>query len=234
MCDYGNHRIRKITPDGTVSTYAGSTAGFTNGTGAAAQFYYPSSITRDAGGNLYVSDTYNHSIRKVASGGVVTTLVGNGTAGSADGTGATARFQYPRGVSLDSLGNVYVADTNNQAIRKITPGGVVSTLAGTMGTFGFADGVGAAALFNYPQGVAVDPTGNVWVSDTNNRSIRKIAPGGVVSTLLGSATTFKSATPGSFANAGVGYPYGIAWWPAGDLLFTTEHGVMIVTGPNGN
>ena len=234
VCDYGNHRIRKITPDGTVSTYAGSTAGFTNGTGAAAQFYYPSSITRDAGGNLYVSDTYNHSIRKVASGGVVTTLVGNGTAGSADGTGATARFQYPRGVSLDSLGNVYVADTNNQAIRKITPGGVVSTLAGTMGTFGFADGVGAAALFNYPQGVAVDPTGNVWVSDTNNRSIRKIAPGGVVSTLLGSATTFKSATPGSFANAGVGYPYGIAWWPAGDLLFTTEHGVMIVTGPNGN
>ena len=234
VCDTYNDRIRKIMPNGAVSTYAGGTAGFLDGTGAVAKFSRPTGITLGTGGNLYVADFGNHSVRKVAPGGVVTTVAGNGTIGSADGTGATARFYYPRGIGSDSLGNLYVADTSNHTIRKITPGGTVSTLAGTPGTSGFADGAGAAANFFNPRGVTVDPIGNVWVSDFNNRSIRKIAPGGVVSTLLGSAVTQKSSSTGSFANAGLGYPYGIAWSSNGDLLITTEHGVMIVTAPNGN
>ena len=155
----------------------------------------------DSAGNVYVADTYNHTIRKITPAGVVSTLAGlAGSCGSADGTGANARFYYPYGVAVDSAGNVYVADTDNHTIRKITPGGVVSTLAGLAGSSGSADGTGANARFHYPSGVAVDSAGNVYVADTDNHTIRKITPAGVVSTLAGLAGSYGSAD-GTGANA---------------------------------
>ena len=194
--DFANNTIRKITPAGVVTTLAG-TAGSSrsaDGTGSEARFGDPTGVTTDAGGNLYVADANNHTIRKITPAGMVTTLAGTaGFSGSADGTGAAARFNFPNAVATDASGNVYVADRSNNTIRKITPAGVVTTLAGTAGTSGSADGTGAAARFDSPYGVATDAGGNVYVADANNHTIRKITPAGVVTTLAGTAGTSGSA-----------------------------------------
>ena len=188
--DTGNHTIRKTTSGGVVSTLAGSAGapGSADGTGSAARFNFPSGVAVDSAGNVYVADTNNHTIRKITSGGVVTTLAGSaGNAGSADGTGSAARFNRPSGVAVDSAGNLYVADRPNYTIRKITSGGVVTTLAGSAGERGCDDGTGSAARFYFPGGVAVDSAGNLYVADQGNQTIRKITSGGVVSTLAGLA-----------------------------------------------
>ena len=186
--DYGNHIIRKITPSGVVTTLAGTAgmSGSADGTGAAARFNTPLGVATDSAGNVYVADTYNSTIRKITSAGVVTTLAGTaGMTGSGDGTGAAARFNYPTGVTVDVAGNVYVADTRNDIIRKVTPAGAVTTLAGMAGMNGSSDGPGAAARFDSPSGVAVDGAGNLYVADTNNSTIRKITSAGVVTTVVG-------------------------------------------------
>src|SRR5205814_1888170 len=139
-------------------------------------------------GNVYVADTFNHTIRKGTPAGVVITLAGTaGLTGSADGTGTAARFNLPDGIATDSAGNVYVGDSFNNAIRKITPAGVVSTLAGTAGMPGSTDGTGPAASFNLPDGVAADGAGNVYVADSGNHTIRKITAAGAVTTVVGVA-----------------------------------------------
>jgi sugar lactone lactonase YvrE len=144
----------------------------------------------DTGGNLFVTDYFNNTIREITPGGVVTTLAGTaGTSGSADGTGTAARFNSPWGIAVDASDNVYVADTNNNTIRKISLAGVVTTLAGTAGKQGHSDGTGTAASFVLPEGIAVDANGNVYVADTGNNAIRKITPEGVVTTLAGTAAT---------------------------------------------
>jgi sugar lactone lactonase YvrE len=174
VADFGNNRIRKISPDGNVSTLAGnSAAGFADGQGAAAQFNGPIGITLGSAGNIYVADFSNNRIRKVSPDGYVTTLAGSGMAGFTDGQGAMAQFNEPVGVAVDSAGNVYVADQFNDRIRKISPDGNVSTLAGD-GTEGYADGQGTTARFNTPMGVAVDSAGNIYVADSNNNRIRKL------------------------------------------------------------
>ena len=187
VADTGNDTIRKVTPAGAVATLAGTAVqGGDNGTGGAAQFFYPQGAAVDIAGNLYVADSYNHVIRKITPGGAVTTLAGSpGTAGSTDGTGDAALFNCPSGVAVDGTGNVYVGDTHNDTIRKITPAGVVTTLAGSPGNAGYADGTGSAAMFFYPWGVAVDGSGNVYVGDHYNDAVRKVTPAGVVTTLAG-------------------------------------------------
>lgn len=170
----------------TVSTVAGNgTRGFVDGASASAQFNNPFGIAVDASGNLYVADNGNQCIRKISSEGIVSTLAGNGVAGFADGAGAEAQFANPTGVAVDATGNVYVADRDNNCIRKISPSGTVSTFAGN-GTAGFADGMSDASQFDNPFGMAFDASGNLLVTDINNHRIRKIDPAGTVKVLAGS------------------------------------------------
>jgi uncharacterized protein YjiK len=218
VADAFNNTIRKITPAGVVTTLAGTAGviGSTDATGAAASFQFPAGIAVDSAGNLYVADQSNSTIRKITAAGVVSTLAGTaGVRGSTDATGAAARFSNPHGVATDSVGNIYVADSNNSTIRKITAAGVVSTLAGTAGVSGSTDATGAAASFNYPTGVAADSAGNIYVADANN-TIRKITPAGVVSTLAGTAGRFGS-TDATGAAARFSEPTGVATDSAGNI-----------------
>jgi streptogramin lyase len=183
VADFGNCRIRKITPNGNVTTLAGSgVAGNADGQGTAASFSYPIGVAVDTNGNVYVADYGNHRIRKITASGNVTTLAGSGTAGYANGQGTAASFNAPTGIAVDTNGNVYVGDQSNNRIRKITPSGNVSTLAGS-GNYAFADGQGAVASFSSPAGVAVDASGNLYVADYGNNRIRKITPSGTVTTV---------------------------------------------------
>jgi len=211
VADNGNSTIRKITSGGAVTTLAGTAGvvGFADGTGSAAFFNGPIGMAVDTGGNVYVGDNGNNTIRKVTSGGVVTTLAGTPGVGYADGTGSAARFNAPSGVTVDASGNTYVTDTNNDTIRKITPAGVVTTLAGTAGRPGSADGTGAAALFYAPFAIAADASGNLFVCDNGNNTIRKITPGGQVTTLAGTPGT-TGANNGTGSAASFSNPVGIA------------------------
>jgi sugar lactone lactonase YvrE len=188
VADQGNHRIRKITPAGVVTTLAGSSQGFAEGTGSAARFDVPYGVAVDGSGNVYVADASNNRIRKITPAGEVTTFAGSGASGFADGTGAAAQFAFPQGIAIDASGNLFVADANNHRIRKITSAGEVTTLAGS-GTAGFAEGTGTDAQFNAPIGLTVDASGNVYVADQNNHRIRKITSAGAVTTLAGSGTS---------------------------------------------
>lgn len=186
VADTTNHKIRKITAAGVVTTLAGSgTLGSTDATGIAASFNYPADVAVDSAGNLYVADTENHRIRKVTPAGVVTTFAGSGSQGSADATGTAATFSYPSGIAVDSSGIVYVSDTANHKIRKITPGAAVTTLAGS-GSQGSADGPGATATISSPMNLSVDSSGNIYVASMTVHKIRKITSAGDVSTLAGS------------------------------------------------
>ena len=176
VADGGNSNIRKITPAGAVRTLAGA-VGLTEKTDVAVASFAPWGVATDSAGNVYVADTYNSTIRKITPAGEVSTLAGTaGVSGNIDATGAAARFRGPEGVATDSAGNVYVADRANHTIRKITPAGEVSTLAGTAGVSGNVDAAGTAAQFDTPLGIATDSAGNVYVADHYNSAIRKITP----------------------------------------------------------
>jgi len=229
VTDRHNTRIRIIRNPtqvplnrGVVTTLAGSTSGSTNATGTNATFASPSGVAVDSQGNIYVSDRGNNLIRKITPAGVVTTLAGQTTAGSTNATGTSASFRVPSGVAVNSAGDVYVADNNNFCIRKITSTGVVTTFAGIagQGTQGYADGTATAAKFNYPNGVAVDSGGFVYVADTDNNRIRKITPLGVVSTFAGQATT--GSTDAAGTNAQFNLPLGVAVDSAGNVYVADQ------------
>jgi sugar lactone lactonase YvrE len=220
VADAYNHAVRKITPAGVVTTVAGQARvpGTADGTGTAAQFYYPGDVAVDSSGNLYVADSYNHSIRKITPAGVVTTFAGlTGTSGTADGTGTAARFYYPAGVTVASTGFLYVADNGNNTIRRISAAGVVSTLAGLAGVAGGADGVGSAARLDSPSDLFVDGIGaNIYVADAGNNAVRKVTATGIVSTVAGQSGS-SGATDGTGTAARFDYPSGITVDSSGNV-----------------
>ncbi|MGW8123546.1 Ig-like domain-containing protein [Roseivirga echinicomitans] len=200
-----------------VSTFAGAgNYASVDGTGTSASFNMPDDIVLDASGNMYVSDFGSNKIRKITTNGVVTTFAGSGVTGSANGNGVNASFNRPRGLTIDAAGNIYVADRDNNVIRKITPSGDVTTYAGS-GAWGSTNGASSNARFNSPNGVAVDASGNLFVTDGNNNLIRKIDTNGNVSTF-----------------ASVANPFGIAIDAAGNLYVTERDNDFVrKIAPNG-
>jgi sugar lactone lactonase YvrE len=216
-----------------VTTLAGSpnATGSVDGTGLNARFFLTWGITSDGAGNLYVTDHYNYTIRKITTAGVVTTVAGSpGVTGTADGQGANARFDHPRDLVSDANGNLYVADASNHVIRKITPAGLVSTVAGSPGVAGTADGNGLNARFNGPYGVALDTSGNLFISDTGNHTIRKMTPDGTVTTLAGAPASAGTAD-GNGGNARFYLPFSLAVDPSGNLYVADcfNHSIRKVT-----
>ena len=216
----------------TIAGTAG-VSGSKDGTNHEAQFNQPMGLAMDNAGKLYVADTLNHTIRQMYTNGStwnISTIAGTpGVSGSSDGTNAAARFNHPTGIAVDGVGNLFVADSLNNTIRKITPNGanwVVTTIAGLPGTNGFRDGTNRIARFNRPMGIAIDPgiQGILYVADTFNHTIREIRPEGtnwIVKTIAGSPLT-----PGR--NDGVRWaahfnrPTGITRDDAGNLYVADE------------
>jgi len=228
VADYGANVVKKVTSAGVISTYAGTapTRGTSDGTTTTALFNAPSSVAVDGANNVYVADTLNNTVRKITSGGTVTTLAGlAGRSGSVDGNGTVARFEDPYAIAADGAGNLYVADATDHSIRKITADGTVTTLAGKAGTFGSSDGSGVAALFNGPLGIAADSAGNVYVADTGNAIVRKITPAGVVSTLAGAAGQGGSLDATGSA-ARFSSPYGITVDSSGTVYVVDSTAVV--------
>ena len=227
VADTNNNRIRKITPEGVVSTVAGQAQGSVDGTGTGARLALPRGIAMDRGGNLYWADGLTHTIRKMTPGGAVTTLAGRAAeTGTADGAGATARFNSPTGVAVDAGGNIFVADTNNHVIRRITPAGEVSTFAGQAGTIGSTDGTIAAARFNFPGRLVIDAAGNLYVTATT--AVRRISPAGIVTTPVGAGGfTGTSYVDGPGTTARFALIQGMAADPFGTLYLADGSNALV-------
>jgi hypothetical protein len=235
VVDRKNNTVRQVTPAGVVTTIAGKAGqtGSTDGAGNVARFNNPWGVAVDSADNIYVADSGNYSIRKIATVGsnwMVTTMAGlAGNPGYMDGTGNAARFNAPTGVAVDGAGNVYVADQGYDTIRKLTPAGatwVVTTLAGVPGDPDTADGAGSGARFSSPTSLAVDSTGNLYVADAGNNAIRKLTQIGtnwVVTTLAGVSARFGGSTDGTGSAARFGAPYGVATDSAG-VVYVADTG----------
>ncbi len=215
VTDSTANTIRKITPAGVVTTFAGSgSRSVLDGVGTAARFLGPAGIAIDRANNLYVADSAGYTIRKITPAGVVTTLAGDPISGtvdsSHDGTGSAAHFLFPRGLAVDGDGNVFVADTGNHVIRRITPAGVVTTIAGLARNPGNADGFGTEVRFSSPSALAIDGLGNLIVADTGNRTIRRVMQLGLVTTTMGGLRGVGGSDDGTGSYARFGDVTGIA------------------------
>ena len=232
IADQVNHRIRKMDAGGMITTWAGNgTGAYLGDSGAAtsAELYDPAGMVMDSSGNLYIADSHNHVVRKVASNGTITTFAGDGVSGfSGDTAAATsgdtslatdATLNTPMAVALDSAGNLYIADTFNQRIRKVTSDGNINTVVGT-GTAGSAGDGGPAlsARLNYPESIAFDAAGNLYIADTMNDRIRMVsAADGTIITIAGSVYYGFGGDGGPASAAQLNYPKGIAFDAAGNL-----------------
>lgn len=223
VTDTSSHTIRKITPDQLVTTVAGVSLqpGNDDGPASSAKFRNPAGVVAGPNGEVYIADTYNNEIRTIASQSVAT-LAGRAPIGSADGSRLSAQFYQPSGEALDANGNLYVADSYNNTIRKITAQGDVSTFAGSAGEAGSSDGFGSAARFNNPAGLTFDAAGNLYVADRGNQTIRKITPAGLVSTSAGLAGNSGTAD-GFRSNARFAFPSGVAIDRAGSVYVADSY-----------
>jgi sugar lactone lactonase YvrE len=219
-----NDEVRKITPAGVVTTAAGiaGSAGNTDGPISSALFNSPGGVALDPSGNIYVADSGNYTVREISTSGQVTTLAGSvGVQGSIDGTGTNAQFYDMEDIAADGLGNLYVADGESDTIRKVVIATrAVTTFAGSPSQSGNVDGTGSAALFDDPNGVATDPSGNVYVSDTGNNRIREITPGGAVTTIAGNQSNSPGSQDGPASTAQFNGPAGLGLDSQGDIFVT--------------
>lgn len=224
------HAIRRISIDRSVTTIAGKVGewGTRDGAGAIARFNNPQGLAADAAGNVYVADRDNHTIRKITSEGMVSTVAGAaGSAGASDGRGPRARFFRPSGIAVDAAGNLFVADTRNYTIRRVSAAGVVSTLAGRAQHDGSRDGSATQARFGFPQGIAVDTLGNVYVADTFSHAIRKIIRGSVTTLAGQSSPPAMGSADGPGASARFAYPSSLAIDGGGNLYVADSHSLTV-------
>ena len=216
IADTGNDRIRKVSPDGIISTAAGNgRQGFSGDGGPAnlASVNRPGGVAVDREGNLYVADTLNHRIRRVDVRGIITTVAGNGKPALSgdDGPATSASLYHPNSIAVDARGNLYIADTNNSVVRKVNLEGTISTVAGD-GKDRFSGDGGPAinASLSHPGGVAVDAAGNLYIADTLHSRIRKVSTSGTINTVAGNGDTGFSGDGGSPTKASLYNPHGVA------------------------
>jgi trimeric autotransporter adhesin len=238
IADFNNNRIRKVTPAGIVSTVAGNGSKAYSGDGGPAtiaSLNWPNKLKIDSSGNIYISDSYNFRIRKVGLDGKIITVVGTGSSGfSGDGGLATlAQFSYIGGVAIDSAGNLYFSDYQNHRIRKVTPSGIVNTVAGSgasgpsAGGYGGDGGPATAARLNHPTGLTVDSAGNIYIGDAGNNVIRKVTAAGIISTIAGNGSTYFSGDGGLAINAGLNGGGGVIQNPSLGLALDSANNLYI-------
>lgn len=231
VADTANHTIRKISPTGDVATFAGAPGqpGYADGLGSDARFNWPHGVAVAPSGDIYVADMYNEVIRKIRSDGTVSTLAGTpGISGGADGAASSATFNLPSSITIDPNGNLIVTDLGGGSIRKITPRGRVSTMAGAARKFGDSDGSGTKARFNHPRATALGPDGTIYVADWGNHLVRTISPSGRVGTLAGTRGKW-GFVPGQTPST-LYQPFGLAWIGNGYLAVCQGNGIAII-GP---
>jgi len=246
IADTVNHRVRKVAPDGVITTVAGSGptgpkgGGFSgdNGPAVEAELCFPTSVAVSADGSIFVSDSRNHRIRRISPEGVITTVAGSGPVGPSgggfgcDGGPATsALLNNPRGVVLDKLGNLYIADTGNHRVRRLDPSGFIDTVAG-FGESGFGGDGGRAkeAMLSSPSGLAIDSDGVLYVADTENHRIRRIDPDGIITTMAGCGERGFSGDGGPASMCRLHTPSDVACGPDGSLFIadTVNHRIRKV------
>ncbi len=229
IADQSNHRVRKVDTSGNISTVAGTgTPGYSGDGGLAtsAQLWQPSGVAVDSSGNIYIADYTNNRVRKVDASGNISTVAGTGTPGySGDGGLATsAQLWQPSGVAVDSSGNIYIADYTNNRVRKVDASGNISTVAGT-GVAGYSGdgGLATSAQLKNPNGLAVDSSGNIFISDQTNNRVRKVDASGNISTVAGTGTQGYSGDGGLATSAQLNYPSGVAVDSSGNI-FIPDYG----------
>jgi len=229
--DSGNHRVRKVTAGGVITTVVGNGNADSSGDGGQAinaGLQSPYGIAFDASGNLYISQSESHRVRKVTPSGVITTVAGNGVSGfSGDGGIATsASLNGPVGIALDTAGNLYISDSNNNRVRKVTPGGVITTVAGDGTTYGGSGDLATSRSIAFPFGVGIDASDNLYISN-GNCLIQKVVPDGTITTITGGGTCEFSGDGGPAEIAGIGFPEGIAFDASGNLYFADSENSRI-------
>jgi sugar lactone lactonase YvrE len=236
IADSFNNVIRKVGTNGIISTVVGNGYGAGTGNGAYsgdggaatnAELWNPTSVAIDATGNLFIADTYNNVIREVGTNGIISTVAGSGTLGrfGDGGVAINAALYNPHGVAVDATGNLFIADQHNNRIRKVGTNGIINTVAGN-GTWGYSgdDGAATIAELSDPSGVAVDATGNLFISDSFNNVIRKVGINGIISTVVGNGygagTGYGaySGDGGGATNAALSLPGGVAVDTTGSLF----------------
>ena len=233
VADAGNHRIRRVSPSGIITTVAGTgDYGYSGDGGPAtsAKLYGPVGLAFDGSGNLYFADTNNYRIRKVSVSGIITTAAGNGAAGYSgdNGPATSAQLKLPCGIAVDGLGNLYIADYGNDRIRKVSPSGIITTVAGD-GNSGYGGDGGPAtkALLEGPTDVAVDGSGALYIADQAFNLVRKVSPSGIITTVVGTGSYGYSGDGGPAASAQIGFPTAVAVDGSGNLYIADPGNLCI-------